>query len=78
VSYLSQRLRTEISENWVLPTGLGIQPGYNSFEVAMVSRDDNTTVLQATLTYESGASIRTLTMVKEGPNWRVDRVVAGG
>ncbi|MCL5999355.1 MAG: hypothetical protein M1546_25320 [Chloroflexi bacterium] len=78
VSYLSQRLRTEISDNWALPTGLGIQPGYNSFQVVMVGKSEESVTLQATLTYESGASIRTLTMVKEGENWRVDKVVAGG
>jgi hypothetical protein len=77
VPFLSQRLRAEISANWVLPTGLGIQPGYNAFEVVVISRDDATTVLQATLTYESGASMRTLTLIKEGENWRIDKVVAG-
>ena len=78
VPYLSERLRTEISNNWALPTGLGIQPGYNSFQVVMVGKNEESVILQATLTYESGASIRTLTMVKEAENWRVDKVVAGG
>jgi hypothetical protein len=77
VAYLSQRLRTEISNNWALPTGLGIQPGYTSFEVVMLNKADDKVVMQATLTYESGASVRDLTLTKEGNNWRIDQVVAG-
>jgi hypothetical protein len=77
VVYLSQRLRAEISNNWALPTGLGVQPGYNSFEVVMLSKAEDNVVIQATLTYESGASVRNFTLIKEGDNWRIDKVVAG-
>ena len=77
VSYLSQRLRSEINKDWVLPTGLGIQPGYTSFEVAMQSRDENKVVIQATLIYESGASTRIFTLVLEDSIWRIDNVIAG-
>jgi hypothetical protein len=77
VGFLSQRLRAEISNNWVLPTGLGIQPGYNSFVVELLSKGDTAVVVQATLTYESGASVRNFTMIKEGDYWRIDNVVAG-
>lgn len=78
VAYLSQRLRTEISNNWALPTGLGIQPGYNSFEVIMLSKAEDSAVIRATMTYESGASMRSFTLIKEAGNWRIDKVVAGG
>ena len=77
VTYLSQRLHAEISANWILPTGLGIQPGYNSFEVTLFSNSPDSVVIQAALTYESGASIRNFTMIKEAGTWRIDKVVSG-
>lgn len=77
VVYLSDRLRTEITNNWALPTGLGVQPGYSSFEVVFLSKSEDGVVIKATLTYESGASIRDLTLVKVGDTWRIDKVVSG-
>ena len=77
VSYLSQRLRSEISSDWVLPTGLGIQPGYTSFAVVLLSRDESKVVMQATLTYESGASTRIFSLLLEDGAWRIDNVIAG-
>jgi len=77
VTYLSQRLHAEISANWILPTGLGIQPGYNSFEVTLFSNSQDSVVIQTALTYESGASIRNFTMIKEAGTWRIDKVVSG-
>jgi hypothetical protein len=75
--YLSQRLRTDITNNWVLPTGLGVQPGYNSFIVVQIGKTDDSVLVQATMTYESGASVRNFTLIPEGGNWRIDRIVAG-
>jgi hypothetical protein len=77
VAYLSQRLRSEISANWVLPTGLGIQPGYRAFQVTLLNNGEGSVVIQATLTYESGASVRNFTLIKEGVDWRIDKVVSG-
>ncbi|HEY3342144.1 MAG TPA: hypothetical protein VGK81_09010 [Anaerolineae bacterium] len=77
VTYLSQRLRADIENNWALPTGLGIQPGYNSFEVVLLSKTDTSVLIQATLTYESGASLRNFMLIKEGDHWRIDQIVAG-
>ena len=77
VTYLSQRLKADIENNWALPTGLGIQPGYNSFEVILLSKTDDNVMIQATLTYESGASLRNFTLIKEEDHWRIDQIVAG-
>ena len=77
VPYLSQRLRADIENNWALPTGLGIQPGYNSFEVILLSKTEDNVMIQATLTYESGASLRNFTLIKENDHWRIDQIVAG-
>jgi hypothetical protein len=77
LTYLSQRLQEDIANNWALPTGLGIQPGYNSFEVVLLSKTDNSVLIQATLMYESGDSLRDLTLIKEGDVWRIDQIVAG-
>ena len=77
IAFLSQRLRTEISTNWVLPTGLGIQPGYSSFEVALLASSESNAVIQATMTYESGASTRNFTMIRENGTWKIDKVVSG-
>lgn len=77
VTYLSDRLRAEITNNWVLPTGLGVQPGYSSFEVVFLSKSDEGVVIKATLTYETGASIRDFTLTKTGDAWRIDKVVSG-
>ncbi len=75
--YLSQRLRTDIDNHWALPTGLGIQPGYNSFKVVLISKGADSALVQATMTYESGASVRDFTLITEQGNWRIDRIVAG-
>lgn len=75
--YLSQRLRNEIATNWGLPTGLGIQPGYNSFEVALLSHSNDTYVIQAIMSYESGASVRDFTLIKENNAWLIDKIVIG-
>jgi hypothetical protein len=75
--YLSQRLRADIENNWALPTGLGIQPGYNSFEVVLLSKNDESVMIQASLTYETGASLRNFTLIKEEDHWRIDQIVAG-
>ncbi|HEY3290748.1 MAG TPA: hypothetical protein VGK87_11525 [Anaerolineae bacterium] len=77
LAYLSQRLRNEITANWVLPTGLGIQPGYNSFEVALLSHIDSTYVIQAIMSYESGASVRNFTVINENNTWLIDKIVIG-
>ncbi len=77
VVYLSNRLRDEIANNWALPTGLGIQPGYSSFEVVFISRSNDGVVIKATMTYESGASIRNLTLIREKGSWRIDKVISG-
>ncbi len=77
VTYLSQRLQADIENNWALPTGLGIQPGYNSFEVILLDKTDDNVMIQATLTYESGASLRNFTLIKEEYHWRIDQIVAG-
>jgi hypothetical protein len=77
VTYLSQRLRADIENNWALPTGLGVQPGYNSFEVILLTKTDDTVSIQATLTYESGASLRNFILINEGDHWRIDQIVAG-
>lgn len=77
VAFLSERLRSEITSDWVLPTGIGIQPGFISFEVVLVSNKDDVAQIQATLSYEMGASVRDFALVVEDGKWRIDNVTAG-
>ena len=72
--YLSQRLQAGVSAGQTVLGILNLGEVFNSFEVSVASVGDNNAIAVATLNTPSGPVQRTLNLIREDGNWRIDDV----
>ncbi len=74
-AYFSANLQAEVRAGRSVLAILNLTALFNRFEVSTLSVGENNTIMQANLTYADGSVVqRTLNLVKEGENWRIDSV----
>ncbi len=74
-AYFSPGLQAEVRAGRSILAILNLSTLFNRFEVSTLSAGDNNTIMQATLTFVDGSvAQRTLNLVKDGENWRIDSV----
>ncbi len=74
-AYFSANLQAEVRAGRSVLAILNLTALFNRFEVNTLSAGENNTIMQANLTYADGSVVqRTLNLVKQGENWRIDSV----
>lgn len=74
-AYFSPGLQAEVRAGRSVLAILNLTSLFSRFEVSTLSAGDSNTIMQANLTYPDGSvAQRTLNLVKDGENWRIDSV----
>lgn len=74
-AYFSADLQAEVRAGRPILAILNLTSLFNRFEVSTLSAGENNTIMQANLTYPDGSVVqRTLNLIKDGENWRIDSV----